>query len=87
MQRLFNDTGFKIIEAEFIVLPPEQTELAYFWRRIPAELKERLTKNRFGMVYQVVVKAMMDLSQEQGVKLSSLPVPVPASDNIQPRNP
>ena len=43
MQRLFNDTGFKIIEAEFIILPPEQTELAYFWRRIPAELKERLT--------------------------------------------
>ena len=79
VQRLFNDTGFKIIEAEFVVLPPEQTELAYFWRRIPAELKERLTKNRFGMVYQIVVKAIMDLSQEQGVQLSSLPVSLPES--------
>ncbi len=76
MQRLFNDAGFKIIEAEFIVLPPEQTELAYFWRRIPPKLKERLTDNRFGMVYQVVVKAIMDLSPEQGVQLSSLPVPL-----------
>jgi 2-polyprenyl-3-methyl-5-hydroxy-6-metoxy-1,4-benzoquinol methylase len=74
MQRLFNDTGFEIIEAEFIILPPEQTELAYFWRRLPAKLKECLTENRFGMVYQVVVKAIMDLSQEQGVQLSSLPV-------------
>ena len=77
MQRLFNDTGFEIIEAEFIVLPPEQTELAYFWRRIPAKSKERLIKNRFGMVYQVVVKAMIDLPRKQGVKLSLLPVSLP----------
>lgn len=80
MQRLFNDTGFKIIDAEFIVLPPEQTELAYFWRRIPSELREGLTKNRFGMVYQVVVKAKPDLSTKRGLRLSSLPVPVPTSN-------
>jgi 2-polyprenyl-3-methyl-5-hydroxy-6-metoxy-1,4-benzoquinol methylase len=79
IQRLFNDTGFKIIEAEFIVLPPEQTELAYFWRRIPEELKLGLASKRFGMVYQVVVKAMLDFSQKQGLRLASLPVPVPTS--------
>ena len=78
MQRLFNETGFKIIEAEFIILPPEQTELAYFWRRIPGELKQGLTYNRFGMVYQVVVKAKPDLSSERGLILSSLPVPISA---------
>jgi 2-polyprenyl-3-methyl-5-hydroxy-6-metoxy-1,4-benzoquinol methylase len=75
MQRLFNDTGFKIIEAEFVVMPPEQTELAYFWRRIPAELKQGLANARFSIVYQVVVKAMLDLSPKQGLKLTSLPVP------------
>jgi len=79
MQRLFNDTGFEIIETEFIVLPPEQTELAYFWRRIPAKSKERLTKNRFGMVYQVVIKAKPDPSMIRGLRLSSLAVPVTAS--------
>ena len=76
MQRLFNNTGFKIIEAEFIVLPPEQTELAYFWRRIPAELKQGFRSNRFGMVYQVVIKAKPDPSMIRGLRLSSLPVPV-----------
>jgi hypothetical protein len=77
MQQLFDVTGFKIVGAEFIVLPPEQTELAYFWRRIPFEIKKSLMSNRFGMVYQVVVKAKADLSPEQGITLSSLPIPAP----------
>lgn len=79
MQRLFNDAGFKIIEAEFIILPPEQTELAHRWRRIPAELKQVLAYNRFGMVYQVVVKAKQDISPKRGLRLSSLSVPAPTS--------
>lgn len=76
MQQLFDDTGFKIIEAEFIVIPPEQTELAYFWRRIPNETKNDLKKNRFGMVYQVVIKATLGEPSHDGLKLSSLTVPV-----------
>jgi 2-polyprenyl-3-methyl-5-hydroxy-6-metoxy-1,4-benzoquinol methylase len=88
MQRLFDDTGFKIIEAEFIVLPPEQTELAYFWRRIPKKIKDDLRKNRFGNVYQVVIKATPYLSSQQGLVLPSLPVPSPestSSGNTTPR--
>lgn len=84
IQQLFNDSGLKIIEAEFIVLPPEQTELAYFWRRIPADLKQDLKCNRFGMVYQVVVKAQLDPSLKGGLRLSSLPVPAPES--VIPKN-
>jgi 2-polyprenyl-3-methyl-5-hydroxy-6-metoxy-1,4-benzoquinol methylase len=76
MQQLFNNAGFKIVEAEFIVLPPEQTELVDNWRGLPGELREYLTKNRFGTVYQVVVKAKPDLSPGQGLNLLSLPVPV-----------
>lgn len=79
MQRLFNDTGFTIIEAEFIIVPPEQTELAYFWRRVPAGLKQCLACNRFGQVYQVVVKVRPDLPPKRGLRLSSLPVSVSAS--------
>jgi 2-polyprenyl-3-methyl-5-hydroxy-6-metoxy-1,4-benzoquinol methylase len=79
MQQLFNSTGFKIVEAEFIVLPPERTEFTGRWRRTPAELKQCLTYNRFGMVYQVVVKAKPDLSPKRGLRLLSLPIPDPSS--------
>lgn len=75
MQQLFDVTGFKIVDVKFIVLPPEQTELAYFWRQIPFESKKSLMSNRFGMVYQVVIKAKPDLSLERGLELSSLPIP------------
>lgn len=79
MQRLFNDSGFKIIEAEFIVIPPERTEFAGFWRHVTEELKQHLAHNRFGSVYQVVVKAQPDSSPGRGLELLSLAVPDPSS--------
>jgi 2-polyprenyl-3-methyl-5-hydroxy-6-metoxy-1,4-benzoquinol methylase len=82
IQQLFEDTGFKIIDAEFIVIPPEQTELAYFWRRIPNETKVDLKKDRFSMVYQVVIKATSGMPSQDGLKLSSLTVPVPISNSL-----
>jgi 2-polyprenyl-3-methyl-5-hydroxy-6-metoxy-1,4-benzoquinol methylase len=81
IQRLFDDTGFKIVEAEFVVLPPEQTEFADRWLRTSMDLRRTLSQNRFGTVYQVVIKARYDSSPERGLTLSSLPVadsaPVP----------
>jgi 2-polyprenyl-3-methyl-5-hydroxy-6-metoxy-1,4-benzoquinol methylase len=88
IQRLFNDAGFKIVEAEFIVLPPEQTELVDYWRHVPADLKQSLARNRFGTVYQIVIKAKLDLLPEQGLKLLSLPVPAAGlgiSGRVTPR--
>jgi 2-polyprenyl-3-methyl-5-hydroxy-6-metoxy-1,4-benzoquinol methylase len=79
MQRLFNNAGFKIVDVEFILLPPDQTELAYFWRNISEELKRGLMSNRFGMVYQVVIKAQPDPSLKDGLRILSLPIPTPES--------
>jgi 2-polyprenyl-3-methyl-5-hydroxy-6-metoxy-1,4-benzoquinol methylase len=84
IQRLFNDSGFKIIEAEFIVIPPERTEFAGFWRHVPEELKQHLEHNRFGTVYQVVVKARPDSSPGRGLKLLSLVVPDQSSATYAP---
>lgn len=84
MQLLLNETGFEIIDAQFIVIPPEETELAYFWRRTPEGLRKSLMANRSGMVYQVVVKAKSHLSTRQGLMLSSLPIPAP--EPTTPRN-
>jgi len=90
IQRLFNDAGFKIIEAEFVVKPPEQTEFADYWRRTPWKLKHSLTNNRFGLVYQVVVKATPHDEPQKGLNLSALPVPqtsspIPPSTSLKKR--
>jgi hypothetical protein len=75
IQRLFNDAGFKIVDAKFIIRPPERTEFADRWRRVSGQLKQTLAHNRFGNVYQVVIKAKLDSAPEKGLKLWSLPVP------------
>lgn len=79
IQRLFDNAGMKIVDAAFVVRAPERTELARSWSRLPAEMKQALTCNRFGQVYQVVVKARLQSSAEPGLSLASLPVPDPAS--------
>jgi len=75
IQKLFNDAGFKIIEAEFVVTAPELTEFSDRWRRLSPEIKHTLSSNKFGQVYQVVIKAKPDTCSEKGIDLYSLPVP------------
>lgn len=77
IQKLFNDAGFKIVEVEFIVRAPEQTEFARHWRSLPVETQQALQANRFGNVYQVVVKAMSYSSPAGSLELANLPVPAP----------
>lgn len=78
IQRLFDDAGFKIVEAEFVVKSPEQTEFGSRWRSMPEDLKLSLACNPFGTVYQVVVKATPRRSLlDGGLKLYALPVPAP----------
>lgn len=79
IQKLFNEAGLKIIEVDFVVKTPEQTEFAKLWRRLPAETQKALTNNKFGMVYQVVVKAVLQAAPGKGLKLASLSVPLPSA--------
>lgn len=79
IQQLFDEAGFKIVEAEFVVKPPEHTEFADRWRRTSHALKKNLSQNRFGLVYQVVIKAKPDSIQDEGLDLLLLPVPEPSS--------
>ncbi len=72
IERLFMDSGLKIVEAEFVITPPERTEFAERWRQTPAAFKEGLAFNHFGSVYQVVIKAKADADPQSGLRLSSL---------------
>lgn len=77
IQKLFNDAGLKIVEAEFVVLAPEETEFAENWYRLPSEVRRALSSNRFGSVYQVVVKAGPEDACGPNLSLLSLPVDGP----------
>lgn len=58
IQKLFENAGMKIVHAEFVVRNPEHTEFSKAWVKTPKELRNELLKNPFGLVYQVIVKAV-----------------------------
>jgi glycosyltransferase involved in cell wall biosynthesis/2-polyprenyl-3-methyl-5-hydroxy-6-metoxy-1,4-benzoquinol methylase len=71
---LFNDAGLKIVEAEFVTCEPEQTEFAPRWARLPESLKRELKANPYGLVYQVVVRAVPFASARVAVDLRGTPL-------------
>lgn len=75
IQRLFNDAGFKIVEADFIVAAPERTEFAGQWRSLSMATRKALSSNKFGTVYQVVVRAVSASAPGKGLQIASLAVP------------
>ncbi len=78
IQRLFDDAGFKILEAGFVTKTPEQTEFSDVWRRLPASTQQALrTSNKFGNVYQVVIKAVPKSASGQEIQLASTVIPLP----------
>lgn len=81
IQKLFNDAGFKIVEADFVIKTPEQTEFAQHWRSLPAETQKALQANRFGNVYQVVLKAMPYSTPGGSLELVNIPVPSPGDES------
>ena len=74
IQKLFDDAGLKIIHAEFVVRKPEKTEFAERWARTSYALRRVLSRNKFGLVYQVVVKAVPENAQGTAISLMNLPV-------------
>ena len=74
IQKLFEDAGLKIVHAEFVVRDPKHTEFAGRWGRISPAMRSVLAENRFGMVYQVVVKAVPTEADGEPISLMDLPV-------------
>lgn len=75
IQRLANDADYKIIEADFVIKNPAQTEFAKLWRRLPVQTRSVLDSNPFGTIYQVVVRLVTKNSPGTGLRLEALPVP------------
>lgn len=74
IQTLIESSGLKIVDAQFVVVRPEETELSGHWDRLPIETRNAISVNQFGFVYQVVIKAVTKESAGKEVTLMSLPV-------------
>lgn len=73
IQKLFDDAGLKIIHAEFVLRKPENTEFSARWAKTSFTLRRALLANKFGLVYQVVVKAVPINAQGKAISLMDLP--------------
>ena len=71
---LFSGAGLKIVEVEFVTCEPEQTEFAARWKKLPESLKRELRANPFGLVYQVVVRAVPLANPRAAVDLRTTPI-------------
>lgn len=58
IEALFAQAGLKIVEARYVLTPPEETEFAASWARLPAQTRDVLRGCPHADVYQVVVKAV-----------------------------
>ncbi|HEX7888492.1 MAG TPA: class I SAM-dependent methyltransferase [Ramlibacter sp.] len=85
IQKLFENAGFKIVDAGFVTKSPEQTEFSRQWSQLPAETRQALAANRFGTIYQVVVKAVPRHAEGKGLQLASLPIPSPLAMTFSER--
>jgi len=80
MQTLFISAGLKIVDYRFVIKPPEETEFAASWSRLPASLRQALGCVPHANVYQVVIKAVP--SDQLGTALTLEP---PRSTHIAAR--
>ncbi len=72
IQKLFESAGLKIVDAQFVIIPSEETEFSEKWNSLSYELKNILQKNRFGEVYQVVIKAVSKEQEGAAINLMTL---------------
>lgn len=58
IEELFARAELKIVEARYVVKPPEESEFAAGWSRLSPAVKAALSSSPHAHVYQVVVKAV-----------------------------
>lgn len=65
LQDLFRHAGLRIVDALYVVRPPEITEFAERWGALPRSTRRTLAAGPFSQVYQTVVKASIEANSER----------------------
>ena len=71
IQAMHDSTGLEILEAKFVLRPPENMEMAQKWAQVSPELKAHLRAAPHADVYQVVTRAARS---GKGLRLMDAPV-------------
>ncbi len=58
IEALFAQANLKIIEARYVIKPPEETEFASGWARLSFPMRDVILNTPHSRIYQVVVKAV-----------------------------
>jgi 2-polyprenyl-3-methyl-5-hydroxy-6-metoxy-1,4-benzoquinol methylase len=74
IQKLFTDAGLTIVDAQFVIVPPEESEFSGKWNNLDGDVKEILSRQPYGKVYQVVLKAVSQAQAETVIDLLSVEV-------------
>lgn len=80
IDELFSRAGYAIVESDYVLKPPQATELADLWNALPRRTRVALAGSEYGDIYQVVVKARARTADmPQGLHLApQAPAPSPA---------
>jgi 2-polyprenyl-3-methyl-5-hydroxy-6-metoxy-1,4-benzoquinol methylase len=72
MQKLVEDCDMKILQAEFVIRNPNHTEFSKRWAKTSPEIRAALSKNPFGLVYQVIMKIAPCDTKGDSISLMSM---------------
>ena len=75
IQNLIEDARLKIINLDFIIRSPDQTEFAERWSQLPQSLKKEIFSNPVAYVYQVVLQVVPEDCKCESFKITEFPIP------------
>lgn len=74
MQQLFSAAGLKIVDARFVIVPPDESEFVDQWNSLADDVRSFLSQQPYGQVYQVVIKAVSQTQEGTAIELMSVPI-------------
>jgi 2-polyprenyl-3-methyl-5-hydroxy-6-metoxy-1,4-benzoquinol methylase len=82
IDELFRSAGLSILNVEFVVRHPLETEFAPIWTKLPIKTQKAILNVRSTYVYQAVVRAVPSDRGSKGIEVNSADIPVPRPSYI-----
>jgi len=79
IEELFAQADLKIVEANYVIKTPEETEFAESWSKLSTTVQNALRSSQHADIYQVVVKAVPNSRPGTAISLSQPPQPIAAN--------